>query len=404
MPVPPYTNATPRTVTAVATTDVRKAVSAAWPATASRRSATSANDGSDTSSSATTSVARSRAAAVVTAPVDRREQQDLELTGRQPALGHRQQHDDDRGGEQHELDRQRQVVGDVRAGGRRRRLRRARRTWHASRPAAGAAPRARRAARPATQRRPAPGGAARPGRRRARPGHRPRRAAPARARRSRRSAPALAAAAVTDRLPAAPPTAGVDSVEQDPGQQPEQDGQRRQRQPGDRLDRVDVARPAARCRRPGRPAAPPGAGSTPSAPSRPRRRPAGPGTASGAARRPAGTRRSSRGTRPRTRRGRAARGWRPRPAPAGRPVAARGRTGSAGSADRSVVPCRSLTPPTRKNSRPVMTPCATLAYRAPLIPTGVSVAMPSRTKPMWPTEENATRRLRSRWARQASDP
>jgi len=37
-----------------------------------------------------------------------------------------------------------------------------------------------------------------------------------------------------------------------------------------------------------------------------------------------------------------------------------------------------------------------------LIPIGVSVAMPSITNPMCPTEENAIRRFRSRCARHAS--
>ena len=45
-----------------------------------------------------------------------------------------------------------------------------------------------------------------------------------------------------------------------------------------------------------------------------------------------------------------------------------------------------------------------LANSAPLMPVGVSVAMPSSTKPMWPTLEYAISRLRSRWARQASEP
>lgn len=34
-----------------------------------------------------------------------------------------------------------------------------------------------------------------------------------------------------------------------------------------------------------------------------------------------------------------------------------------------------------------MRPWAMLANRAPFTPVGVMVAMPSRTKPMWPTEE-----------------
>ena len=36
---------------------------------------------------------------------------------------------------------------------------------------------------------------------------------------------------------------------------------------------------------------------------------------------------------------------------------------------------------------PVMTPWATMPNTAALIPVGVRVAMPSITKPMWPTEE-----------------
>ena len=54
---------------------------------------------------------------------------------------------------------------------------------------------------------------------------------------------------------------------------------------------------------------------------------------------------------------------------------------------RSVVPVRSLSAPTRKNSRPVMRPWAMLANSAPFTPVGVMVAMPRSTKPMWPTEE-----------------
>ena len=58
--------------------------------------------------------------------------------------------------------------------------------------------------------------------------------------------------------------------------------------------------------------------------------------------------------------------------------------------------------PTQKNSIPVITPCATIPKMAALIPIGVRVAMASMTKPMWPTEENAINRFRSRCARQAS--
>lgn len=57
-----------------------------------------------------------------------------------------------------------------------------------------------------------------------------------------------------------------------------------------------------------------------------------------------------------------------------------------------------------------MRPWAMLAKSAPLTPVGVMLAMPRSTKPMWPTEEYAIRRLRSPLdpgrtsARQASDP
>ncbi len=53
---------------------------------------------------------------------------------------------------------------------------------------------------------------------------------------------------------------------------------------------------------------------------------------------------------------------------------------------------------------PVMTPWATMPNTAALMPTVVRVAIPSITKPMWPTEEYAISRLMSRWARQQSDP
>ena len=62
------------------------------------------------------------------------------------------------------------------------------------------------------------------------------------------------------------------------------------------------------------------------------------------------------------------------------------------------------TPPTRKNSRPVIAPCATLAKFAAAAPCGVRVEIASTTKPMCPMLEYAISRLRSVWARQASDP
>jgi hypothetical protein len=74
------------------------------------------------------------------------------------------------------------------------------------------------------------------------------------------------------------------------------------------------------------------------------------------------------------------------------------------SPTRSEVSRRSLSAPTRKNSRPVISPWAMFATSAPLTPTGVSVAMPSSTKPMWPTLEYATSRFRSVCARQAREP
>ena len=40
---------------------------------------------------------------------------------------------------------------------------------------------------------------------------------------------------------------------------------------------------------------------------------------------------------------------------------------------------------------------------AALMPMLLSVAMPSITNPMWPTDENAISRFRSFWARQASE-
>ncbi len=70
----------------------------------------------------------------------------------------------------------------------------------------------------------------------------------------------------------------------------------------------------------------------------------------------------------------------------------------------SRVPYRSCTDPARKNSMPVMRPCATMPKIAALIPKSVRVAMPSITKPMCATEENAIRRFMSRCARQHSAP
>ena len=51
---------------------------------------------------------------------------------------------------------------------------------------------------------------------------------------------------------------------------------------------------------------------------------------------------------------------------------------------------------------PVIRPCATIPKIAALIPIEVSVAIPSMTNPMWPTELNAIKRLRSFCARHAS--
>ena len=57
-----------------------------------------------------------------------------------------------------------------------------------------------------------------------------------------------------------------------------------------------------------------------------------------------------------------------------------------------------------KNSIPVINPWATMPNSAALMPNVVSVEMPSMTKPMWATDEKATRRLRSVWARQHRAP
>ena len=45
---------------------------------------------------------------------------------------------------------------------------------------------------------------------------------------------------------------------------------------------------------------------------------------------------------------------------------------------------------------PVMRPWATMPKMAALMPKSVSVAMPSITKPMWATDENAMSRFMSR--------
>ena len=50
-----------------------------------------------------------------------------------------------------------------------------------------------------------------------------------------------------------------------------------------------------------------------------------------------------------------------------------------------------------------MMPWATMPKIAALMPTEVSVAMPSITNPMCPTEEKAISRFRSFWARQHSE-
>ena len=51
-----------------------------------------------------------------------------------------------------------------------------------------------------------------------------------------------------------------------------------------------------------------------------------------------------------------------------------------------------------------MRPWAIMPMIAALMPMSVRVAIPSMTKPMWPTDEYAMRRFMSVWARQASDP
>ena len=57
-----------------------------------------------------------------------------------------------------------------------------------------------------------------------------------------------------------------------------------------------------------------------------------------------------------------------------------------------------------KKSMPVMRPWATMPKIAALMPKSVSVAMPSITKPMCATDENAMSRFMSRCARQHSAP
>ena len=53
---------------------------------------------------------------------------------------------------------------------------------------------------------------------------------------------------------------------------------------------------------------------------------------------------------------------------------------------------------------PVIRPWATMPKTAALMPKSVRVAMPSITKPMWATDENAIRRFMSRCARQHNAP
>ena len=65
---------------------------------------------------------------------------------------------------------------------------------------------------------------------------------------------------------------------------------------------------------------------------------------------------------------------------------------------------RCFTDPARKKSMPVMRPWATIPNRAALMPNVVSVEMPSMTKPMWATDENAISRFMSVWARQHRAP
>ena len=66
----------------------------------------------------------------------------------------------------------------------------------------------------------------------------------------------------------------------------------------------------------------------------------------------------------------------------------------------SRVPYVCCTEPATKKSMPVMRPWATMPKIAALMPNVVSVAMPSITKPMCATDENAISRFMSVWARQ----
>ena len=65
---------------------------------------------------------------------------------------------------------------------------------------------------------------------------------------------------------------------------------------------------------------------------------------------------------------------------------------------------RSFTEPARKKSMPVIRPWATMPNTAALRPKLVSVAIPSMTKPMCETDENAINRFMSVCARQQSAP
>ncbi len=49
-------------------------------------------------------------------------------------------------------------------------------------------------------------------------------------------------------------------------------------------------------------------------------------------------------------------------------------------------------------------PCASIMYIAPLLPSGVRLARPSVTKPMWLTDEYATSFLKSVCAMATSAP
>ena len=65
---------------------------------------------------------------------------------------------------------------------------------------------------------------------------------------------------------------------------------------------------------------------------------------------------------------------------------------------------RSFTEPAMKNNMPVMMPWATMPKTAALNPKSVSVAMPSITKPMCATDENAISRFMSVCARHPRAP